>query len=366
MIISMMNIDPPSIRQVLSSRPCKIAYLGNSVTAQKNGYRERLHDLICKSTQQAHVAINAGIGGVGSLASAFLLSDFVLRQKPDLCFIECAIADSEHATPRELIQPSIDSILWQLSHTNIPACMLYLYKDKQPEIYRKILQRDYGPVVDHYNTSIIDIYPQMQEMVEKIQHQSSELLTDGIHTTELGATLSAELILKELLTQKSSANVNSTIPWRSNSFLFPQILKLEDIDTTTDSSITPGKFKLIIPYLEIAHGSTLSIAIEDGETLGVLLVADNHSGVIDIKSGTLHHTAQVHDDWCSKPRLQVVILPKSIKANEKFSIKISKNNFAKVSANLQPNSWKHLGVNLKIIGLLINRSEALLKPNYLW
>lgn len=364
--MSMINIDPQSIRQVLSSRPCKIAYLGNSVTAQKNGYRERLHELICKSTQQTHVAINAGIGGVGSLASAFLLSDFVLRQKPDLCFIECAIADSEHATPRELIQPSIDSILWQLSQANIPACMLYLYKDKQPEIYWQVLQEDYGPVVDHYNTFIIEIYPQIQEMIDNNQYQSSELLTDGIHTTELGASLSAELILKELLNLKSITNVNPTSPWSSNSFLFPQILKPEDIGTDIDNSIVPGKFKLIIPYLEISYGSTFSIAIENGEILGVLLVADDHSGVIDIKSETLHHTAQVHDEWCSKARLQVVILPKPIKANEKFSIKISKNNIAKYSANLQANSWSHLGVNLKLIGLMVNRSEVLLKTNYLW
>lgn len=364
--MSMINIDFQSIHQALSSRPCKIAYLGNSVTAQKNGYRERVHGLICKSTQQAHVAVNAGIGGVGSLASAFLLSDFVLRQKPDICFIECAIADSGHATPRKLIQPSIDSILWQLSQANVPACMLYLYKDKQPEIYRQILQEDYGPVLDHYNTFIIDIYPQMQEMIYNNQYQSSELLTDGIHTTELGATLSAELILKALLTQKTPTNVNPTSPWCSDSFLFPQILKLEDINTNTDSSIVHGKFKLTIPYLEISHRSTLSIAIENGEILGVLLIADDDSGVIDIQSNTLHHTAQVYDQWCAKARLQIVILPKPIKANEKFSIKISKNNIAKYSANLQANSWSHLGVNLKLIGLLVNRSEVLLKPNYLW
>lgn len=364
--MSMINIDPQSIRQVLSSRPCKIAYLGNSVTAQKNGYRERLHELICKSTQKTHVAINAGIGGVGSLASAFLLSDFVIRQKPDFCFIECAIADSEYATPREFIQPSIDSILWQLSQANIPACMLYLYKDKQQEIYQQVLQEVYGPVVDHYNTLTIDIYPQMQGMIDKNQYRPRELLTDGIHTTELGASLSAELILKELLIQKSPTKVNATNPWCSNSFLFPQILKLEDISTNTDSSIVHDKFKLTIPYLEISHRSTLSIAIENGEILGVLLIADDDSGVIDIQSNTLHHTAQVHDQWCGKARLQVVILPKPIKANEKFSIKISKNNIAKFSANLQANLWSHLGVNLKLIGLLVNRSEVLLKPNYLW
>jgi lysophospholipase L1-like esterase len=362
----MINIDSQSIHQFLSSRPCKIAYLGNSVTAQKNGYREHLHELICKSTQQPHVAINAGIGGVGSLASAFLLSDFVLRQEPDLCFIECAIADSEYATPRELIQSSIDSILWQLSQANISACMIYLYKNKQPQIYRQILQECYGPVVDHYNISIINIYPRIQEMIGKNQYQASELLTDGIHTTELGARLSAELILKALLAINSPVNLSPTIPWCTDSFLLPQIIKLDNIGISTSGEIVRGKFKLIIPYLEISHGSTLLVAIEDGEVIGVLLVADDHSGVIEIKSATLHHTTQVHDEYCGKARMQVVILSVPIKANETFSIKLSKCDIAKVSANLQPSSWIHLGINLKIIGLLVNRSKALLKPNYLW
>lgn len=362
----MINSDTQSIYQFLSSRSCKIAYLGNSVTAQKNGYREYLHQLICKSTQQPHIPINAGIGGVGSLASAFLLSDFVLRQKPDFCFIECAIADSEHATPRELIQSSIDSILWQLGQENIPACMIYLYKDKQPEIYRQVLQEYYGLVVDHYKAFIIDIYPQILEMVDNKQYQPSELLSDGIHTTELGAKLTAELILKELLVIEGRQNCKPTNRWCSDSFLLPQILKIEDVGSNTRDSVIRGKFKLIIPYLEISHESSLSMSIADGEIIGVLLVADDHSGVIEIKSETLHHTAQVHDEWCDKSRIQVVILPKPIKANEKFSIKISKNNISKFTANLQPSSWSHLGMNLKIIGLLVNRSEVLQKPKYLW
>lgn len=362
----MPKVDFQSLQNALSLRSCKIAYLGNSVTAQKNGYRERLHDLICKSTQQSHHAINAGIGGVGSLASAFLLSDFVLRHKPDLCFIECLIADSDHATPRKLIQSSIDSILWQLSQANIPACMLYLYKDKQPKLYRQILREDYGPVVNYYKTSIIDIYPQIQEMVEKNQHQSSELLTDGIHTTELGAKLSAELILKGLLEINRHINLRPIKPWSSNSYLSPQILKVEEARIDIDGSIANGKFKLLIPYAEISQGSTLSITVEEGEIIGILVIADDSSGVIDINSTSFHHKAQIHDEWCEKARIQVVILPIPIKPDETFSIKISKSNVASVGANLQVNSWPHLGMNLKIIGLLVNSTEALLKPKYLW
>lgn len=362
----MIKPDAHKIPQKLFSQQCKIAYLGNSVTAQKNGYRTYLHELICKHTQQQHIAINAGIGGVGSLASAFLLSDFVLRKKPDLCFVECAIADAENATPREFIQLSIDSILWQLNKARIPACMLYLYKDKQPTYYRKILQQEYAPVTNHYNTSIIDIYPQMMELVNDQKYQSIEILTDGVHTTELGAILSAEFILKELFDINHLAKLKLDKSYRQDSFLYPQIIKPEVIGAENLGSFIRGKFKLIIPYLEISHGPTLYFTVKDGETIGILLVADNDSGVMDIRCKNFHHAAQVHDAWCSKARLQVLILPESIKANEAFSIKLSKNNIAKFSANLQSCPWKKIGTNLKIIGLLVNRSEDLLEPNFLW
>ena len=142
----------------LYSQPCKIAYLGGSVTVQKNGYRPLLHHLICQITQQDHHAINAGIGGVGSIAHAFLLNDFVIKHQPDLCFIECAIVDGEGMTPRGQIQPSIESICLQLLQQQIPACFLQLFKSKHAIYYEEILAHEYRPIIHRYQVPEINLH----------------------------------------------------------------------------------------------------------------------------------------------------------------------------------------------------------------
>ena len=75
----------------LQTRACKIAFLGNSVTAQKEGYAYQLASQINDYFHPTHEFIFAGIGGIGSLASCFLIEDFVLRHQPDFCFVECTL-----------------------------------------------------------------------------------------------------------------------------------------------------------------------------------------------------------------------------------------------------------------------------------
>ena len=73
----------------LSARPGPVAYLGNSVTAQKDGFRTLLHPLIEAECENRLRAVNAGFGGVGSLASVCFMDRLVVRHAPRLCFIAC-------------------------------------------------------------------------------------------------------------------------------------------------------------------------------------------------------------------------------------------------------------------------------------
>jgi hypothetical protein len=59
----------------LAAGPVVIAYLGNSVTAQKDGYRPYLHKGLVKRFGHEHKAVNAGFGGVGSIGSVCTMDD---------------------------------------------------------------------------------------------------------------------------------------------------------------------------------------------------------------------------------------------------------------------------------------------------
>src|SRR6266516_2318846 len=93
---------------MLSRRIGRIAYLGNSVTAQREGFRPLLHERLTAHFGQPHRLINAGLGGVGSLASLFTMEDLVLRFAPDLCFIECTTGDMGVRTPVTTIGPILE------------------------------------------------------------------------------------------------------------------------------------------------------------------------------------------------------------------------------------------------------------------
>ena len=86
--------------------PRSIAYLGNSLTVQKAGYRPALHQRLEQHWEAPLQQVNAGLGGVGSLACACLLDLLVQRHQPDLCLIECSAADMLGATSPAQIGPS--------------------------------------------------------------------------------------------------------------------------------------------------------------------------------------------------------------------------------------------------------------------
>ena len=82
-----------NVAERLAAGPASIAYLGNSVTVQKDGYRPHLHAGLIRRFGRAHRQINAGFGAVGSLGSVCTMDDLVIRHRPALCFVECMTGD---------------------------------------------------------------------------------------------------------------------------------------------------------------------------------------------------------------------------------------------------------------------------------
>ena len=108
------------------SAPRSIAYLGNSLTVQKAGYRPALHQRLEQHWGAPIQQVNAGLGGVGSLACSCLLDLLVRRHKPDLCLIECSAADMIGATPHTQIGPSVETLVRELLVASVEPVLLDL------------------------------------------------------------------------------------------------------------------------------------------------------------------------------------------------------------------------------------------------
>jgi hypothetical protein len=110
---------PNFFSKLEKNKSVKIAYLGGSITAQE-GWRVHSLSYLQKTFPQTEFSgINAGIGGTGSTLGAFRVDHDVLRNKPDLMFIEFAVNDVKQK-PEDIIK-SMEGIIRQ-TWKQLPAC----------------------------------------------------------------------------------------------------------------------------------------------------------------------------------------------------------------------------------------------------
>jgi acyl-CoA thioesterase-1 len=287
--------------------PRSIAYLGNSLTVQKAGYRPSLHQRLEQHWEAPLQQVNAGLGGVGSLACACLLDLLVQRHQPDLCLIECSAADMLGATSHAQIGPSLETIVRELLAATVEPMLLHL-----PWRYSKPAQRAstlaaYQRVADHYGICSVSLWDRW------IPHDGA-LLDDGKHLTRQGGSEVADAIAPLLATAWMQRRERPQIP----PSLHPKRTQWL-VAAASDPRISPtghcrrSRFRLSLPMLEVPVDEALTITAPPGEAItGLLVVADNDSGVVALSSQGQRECVQIRDQWCDQPRLQMILLDPAI------------------------------------------------------
>ena len=103
----------------------RIAYLGGSITAQP-GWRPKTLRWFQDQYPRAKVSeINAAIGGTGSDLGVFRLERDVLRQKPDLVFVEFAVNDGG-AAPEDIYR-TLEGIVRQTWRADPATDVCFVY-----------------------------------------------------------------------------------------------------------------------------------------------------------------------------------------------------------------------------------------------
>jgi hypothetical protein len=359
-----------TLLEALSKKVCKIVFIGNSVTAQKKGYRQYLSDLITQESKFQHNYINAGIGGVGSLASAFFVNDFVLRHRPDICFVECTVADIEGATPTHFIPDSIHGIIKKLKSQNIIICFLHLFNSNKSSIKVNHIISMYDGILAQYGVPSINIYQAFSKLIDSGEYRNDDLLFDGVHTTDFGARLTAKYIFDAFLNVcEFNVKLNSypTASNRAHSILeFTEITKPDKCLVNASKNFSRNKFKNIISYIELKQDEFICFKVKEGALYGILLVIDQYSGVICIKYDSKQILVQTFDNWCDRERLQVLIFQEPISSNTSITITLSEFDSADRGANILPNNYIKKAESTKIVGLLNSIKNKPTELNLLW
>lgn len=288
--------------------PRSIAYLGNSLTVQKAGYRPALHQRLEQHWEAPLQQVNAGLGGVGSLACACLLDLLVLRHQPDLCLIECSAADMLGATSPGQIGPSLETIVRELLAAAVEPVLLHLPWRRSEPAQRESTFGTYLLVADHYGICSVSLWDRW------LPHDGA-LLDDGKHLTRQGGSEVADAIAPLLAAawmdrpeqpraQPSPLHPHRT-QWLAAAASDPRISPTEHCRRS--------RFRLSLPMLEVPVDQAVTITPPLGEKVtGLLVVADNDSGVVELSSHGQHECVQIRDQWCDQPRLQMILLDSAI------------------------------------------------------
>jgi len=108
-----------------AGKEVRIGYLGGSITAQA-GWRPKTLKWFQEQYPNAKISeINAAIGGTGSDLGVFRLEHDVLRNKPDLLFVEFAVNDG--GAPPHRIQQAMEGIVRQTYAADAETDICFVY-----------------------------------------------------------------------------------------------------------------------------------------------------------------------------------------------------------------------------------------------
>jgi hypothetical protein len=313
-----------SVFDRLSQGSAAIAYLGLSVTAQRDGFRPRLHVAIEHMTGRAHRAINAGVGGVGSVSMAFLMDQLVIAHRPALCFIECTTGDIDGRTPVDDAPRAIEGVLRKLAAIDCAACILHLYQREQSRQTSHPILAGYERVADHYGVPSIDAGHRIEDDIAEGRADADALFRDVVHTTPDGADVVAHLIVDALAfirTQAGPAEGRLGERTRCTDGAFDRGLVVDARPEDCNSTPATGRFRLTCPFVDVDASNAIHFRREDMALAGFAFIAGPTTGVVRVSTASGDADYQTWDRWCVYDRLSTVVFPAAIPAGMPVTIR---------------------------------------------
>ena len=248
--------------------------------------------------------------------------------------------------------------IWFFYNRYIFVIFIYLFRLPTIHSIRTILSI-YEQIASHYQIPSINVYDYIQD---QYFGRYDEILTDGVHTTPLGASVYAQYItnvMESLLDLSNLPSVPGLI--HDHVFINTHISLPTHFDPSNLDVDRHNLFRLSLPYVEIRIGEKAIYKSETHHAIGFLFLADTRCGVIGIEDGDSNEPLiiQLADQWCKTPRIQAAYLKKPLAPSKRITIVIRSDDVALYGANGQFNTFVHTGDALKLFGFLEYQPDVL-------
>lgn len=342
----------------LSSRDCKIAYVGASVTAQKEGYRPYLHQRLIGHFGRAHTAINASIGAVGSITAVFTLDELVLRHRPDLCLIEYSTGDMDNKTPLDQIGPVLEGIVRRLQAIDCQVCFLYLYRRDQNFDDLNPVLREYERIADYYHIPSLNIGRGIEAGISAGELVTAELFRDLVHTTPRGSERTAEFIergLLQILSDKPKQPNYLELVGQSDlfakNFRHAQVVPMQPPMLKDRSHFSRDTFRFLYDYIRIDSQNAIECQF-DGELVGMMVVVGKESGIIQVRVPGETRLYSLWDADCFYDRLTTQIFFPFFPPRTPIQIRLTEQAIDYTTCRRPLEDIGKIRKNLRVIGFM--------------
>lgn len=338
----------------LRTADCTIAYLGASVTLQKDGYRPRLHELLLAQTGRGHRPVVAGTGAMGSISGVFLMDDLVLRYGPDLCFVEYATSDVVGTTPFTHLGAVLEGIAGKLRKAGCEACLLYLYRANQEPGAANPVVAAYEQVAGHYGVPSINVAGWLDELIRSGEVTEQAVLRDAVHTTPLGSVLTARAIARglELVAAAEPRARPRMGPLFAESFARTRVVPATPDVLRERDRYRKALFRFAYPYIEIDATNELRFT-PDGDLVGLVVVVGPESGFIEVDGAGRSDQYLLWDDHCYYDRLGTVIFTPFHPAGTPVAIRLTDREVDYSTCRRPIADVPAIEKRLKVIGLMV-------------
>jgi hypothetical protein len=337
----------------LATESCTVAYLGASVTAQRDGYSPRLHELLGQTTRHVHRSVVAGSGAVGSITGVFLMDDLVLRHQPDLCFVEYTTSDAAGTTPLEHLGAVLEGIVGKLRDAGCAAVFLHLHRSDLDLAAASPVIEIYEQVAEHLGVPSINVASGIRDLLRAGEIDESAVLRDVVHTTAAGSDLTARLVSRGLETVFAVDHAHPVAPPLSaGSFRQTRIVAAEAGLVRDTARCREGRFRLVYPYLEIDAGNELHLTAE-ADLVGLLVIVGPDSGYIEVECPAGCSEYLLWDEHCSYDRLASVVFSPFVPAASRVTIGVSARTVDYSRARRPVDPARSVAKRLKVVGLMM-------------
>ncbi|MDJ0569651.1 MAG: hypothetical protein QNJ53_11460 [Pleurocapsa sp. MO_192.B19] len=362
--------------QRLNNKSCRIAYLGSSVTVQKEGYRFFLQKMLCEHSKKQHLEINASIGDTGSITAVFTMEEDVVPYKPDVCFVEYMVSDRvESNVPPDKIGASIEGIVRKLYAIDCEVIFLYRFLEKKliTKAYNKAFL-EHEKVAKHYNICSINFGSYIQENIDNGKYQQDLLFKDHTHTTRHGGEVVAQYISDVIFSatdrEPSSGvktnDLNKLNSLHNNCFQNTEIIYTHQGSIKDQSNFEIGQCASRITnhcqhskqhsYFAIDSKNEFQFDVQ-GELIGLMVIAGKDSGYIKLESPEEKEDYLAWDKWCHYDRLKTIIINKSYSQLTKLKLRLTDKNVDYSDCRRTIENPNKIIKKLKLVALMLNKND---------